>query len=62
MKLTREMLDKIQSAAEGMEYGSILIKFVGHLDTVDIEVMEATRFKKGEHRPGEIVAKHGRGA
>jgi hypothetical protein len=56
MKLTREMLEKIQEAAERIEYGSILIKFVGHLDSVDIEIMEATRYKKESHRPGEIVA------
>jgi hypothetical protein len=54
MRLTREMIEKIQEAIEPIEYGSLHITFVGHLDSIDIDVTERIRIKKGNPRAGEI--------
>lgn len=55
MKLTKEMHDKIDEAAQKISYGSITIILVDHLNEITIEVSERLRFEKGSHRPGELV-------
>lgn len=54
MKLSREMIDRIQEAIAPIEYGSLHITFVGHLDSIDIDVTERIRVKKGTPRAGEV--------
>jgi len=54
MKLSKEIIEQIQKAAEKIAYGSITITFVEHLDSVDIEISERIRVRKGQPRPGEI--------
>jgi hypothetical protein len=57
-RLTQQIIDKIQEAAEKISYGSINIILIDNLNTVDIEVNERIRLEKGNvHRPGEIVNK-----
>jgi hypothetical protein len=57
-RLSQQIIDKIQEAAEKISYGSINIILIDNLNTVDIEVNERIRLEKGKpHRAGEIVNK-----
>lgn len=55
-KLSKEVLDAIIQAADGIEYGEIVIHLVEHSNAVDIEVNERLRFVKSEPpRAGQVV-------
>jgi hypothetical protein len=60
-KLSAEMIEKIQEAAEKISYGEITIHLVDSLNAVDIEVNERLRFlKDSPPRPGQVVIKRPR--
>lgn len=54
-RLPKEVLDKIQEAAEDIEFGKITIYLVEHSDSIDIEVDKRIRVKKHPIRPGMVV-------
>jgi hypothetical protein len=57
-KLSEEMIQRIQEAAEKILYGEITIHLVESLNAVDIEVNERMRFmKEGPPRLGEVAVK-----
>ena len=55
-KLDDKVIAAIQEAAKDLSYGEIVIHFVDHASTVDIEVNRRLRVEKTP-KPGQVVTR-----